>query len=377
MIVAHLSDLHLGHRPYGPPGGGPGVRERDVARAFRSALRALLRIRPSLVLIAGDVFDRADPPPAAVVVFARGLETLRSALPETPVLIVAGARDTPGSAGDPGMLAAFDTLPNVEVATGTARSVRIERLGAHALLLPHRVTAGTPLPEVAPAPDARWNLLVAYGRASVAPAEDAGVSAPSDDAALPIEASSWDYIALGSEHAFRRITPRVVSAGSLERVGPEPWIEAHGTKGFVVADLDGGDAVLREVSGRPVVSLAPIRWDDRRPERVNERIRELSREVPGGVDGKIVRLRMEGMGEKELQELDSELLAELRRRTAHLSVDVGPKGPRTPARPVDPLALVVEQIEATGTEGEALAEAAARVLDAVDAASDTDGSATR
>lgn len=354
MIVAHLSDLHLGYRAQGRRDAPGDPRERDVARAFRAAVRELLRIRPSVVLISGDVFDRSDPPSEAVVVLARGLETLRSALPETPVLMVAGARDSPGRAGDPSMLAAFDTLPNVEIATGTARSVHVGRLGLHALLLPHRATLERPAPEIAADPEFRWNVLLAYGR----PSTD-GVGSADE---TTVDPSAWDYVGLGSSHGFRRLAPRVATPGSLERVGPEPWSEAHGKKGFAVADLAGGDVELREVPGRPVVSLAPIRWDPGRPERVNERIRELGREVPGGIDGKVVRLRLEGMGPGELLRLDPELLSELRRRTVHLAVDVVPPPGRADEAP-DLRARVRRHLRAEGAEREVLDDAVAALLD--------------
>ena len=58
MIVAHLSDLHLGFRAYGRVERGADVRERDVAAAFERATQEILRIRPDVVVI--------DPPRAGL-----------------------------------------------------------------------------------------------------------------------------------------------------------------------------------------------------------------------------------------------------------------------------------------------------------------------
>ena len=140
MIVAHLSDLHLGFRAYGRVERGANLRERDVAAAFERAVQELVRIAPDVVVVAGDVFDRPDPPAGAVVALARGLESLRSSLPEAPVLMVAGPRDTPRRPADPGALAVLDTFPNVEAATGLTRSILMERLDLHACLVPYRAT---------------------------------------------------------------------------------------------------------------------------------------------------------------------------------------------------------------------------------------------
>ena len=143
MILAHLADLHLGFSAYPRHERGRNVREADVAVAFMRAVDELVGLRPDVVLVAGDVFDRPDPPSAALVTFARGLELLRAALPETPVLVVAGPRDTPRRVDDPGVLAALDTVPGVEAAATAARSVRVnDSLTVH--LLPHRAALVEP-----------------------------------------------------------------------------------------------------------------------------------------------------------------------------------------------------------------------------------------
>jgi DNA repair exonuclease SbcCD nuclease subunit len=167
VIVAHLADLHLGFRAYGRVERGADVRERDVAAAFERASMEIVRLRPDVVVIAGDVFDRPDPPASAVVALARGLEVFRASLPGVPVLMVAGPRDTPRREGDPGALAVFDTFPNVEAATGLPRSILIERLGLHAALLPHRSVTRDPPAVPEPDPRMQWNLLVVHAQESV------------------------------------------------------------------------------------------------------------------------------------------------------------------------------------------------------------------
>ena len=159
MIVAHLSDLHLGFRAYGQVEDGANLRERDIAAAFERASQEVARVHPDLILIAGDVFDRPDPRPRAVVALARGLEVLRASIPESPVIMVAGPRDTPRRLGDPGALAVFDTFPNVEAATGLTRSILIEKLDLHVCLLPYRAITRHPpaLPE--PDPRIKWNAV--------------------------------------------------------------------------------------------------------------------------------------------------------------------------------------------------------------------------
>lgn len=312
MIVAHLSDLHLGFRAYGQVEDGANLRERDIAAAFERASQEVARVHPDLILIAGDVFDRPDPRPRAVVALARGLEVLRASIPESPVIMVAGPRDTPRRLGDPGALAVFDTFPNVEAATGLTRSILIEKLDLHVCLLPYRAITRHPpaLPE--PDPRIKWNVLVLH-------AETGGKKGEG----VHVDPTEWSYVALGGEHRRRKIAPQAWYSGSLERIALDPWGEATDDKGFLVTDLESGQTSFRPVPGRPVVALAPVKVGLSNPERIRRRVAEVTAEVPGGIDGKIVRLRLEGAAPRDLLALQGETLQKLKNQALHLAVEGG------------------------------------------------------
>ena len=310
MIIAHLSDLHLGYRAFGHTEQGRNVREVDVARAFHQAIQRVLEVGPAAVLIAGDVFDRPEPPHSALVALAQGLRSLRDALPDTPVLMAAGARDTPAGAADPGPLGTFDTLAGVEAVTATTRSVHYSQLNLNVVLVPHRSTIQGPRPMVVPNLDARWNVLVGYG--SVDQHESGLLSLNSDD---------WDYVALGHEHLRREVAPGVHYGGAIERVGATPWEEAAEEKGFLTCDLEAGRTHFHPIPGRPVVSLEPIPFEPDRPDRLRERVREVLVEVAGGIEEKIVRIRIQGLPPDRLELLDG-VLPEYRRRALHLEVQL-------------------------------------------------------
>lgn len=320
MILAHLSDLHLGFRAFERRDRGRNLREVDVARAFQAAVRRICQIGPDLVLIAGDVFDRPEPSQGALVTLARGLETLRDALPDTTVLMVAGSRDTPHRPGEPGALAAFDAFPGVEAATTRTREVELPNRDARVVLVPHRAALGTDAPPVGER-GAKWNLLLAYGEV-VAGGE-----------ALPLRASDWDYVALGHRHTREALAAHVHYSGSLERVGAAPWNETPAEKGFLSFDLERGASAFHPIAGRPVVSLAPIRLEPERRSRLRERVAEVLDEVPGGIDGKIVRLRLQGLAPTDT-ELLLELLQDYRERALHLEVSLEDEpAPGEQARP--------------------------------------------
>lgn len=324
MIVAHLADLHLGFGAYERSEAGRNAREADVEAAFQTAVEEIAGIGADAVLIAGDVFDRPDPPSSALVALARGLETLRQRLPDAPVLIAAGPRDTPRQGGG-GVLAALDTLPGVEAASDGARSVRVRDL--HVRLVPHRAALADPR-AAEPDPSARWNVLVTHARARAARA-----GAPT----LTVDAAGWSYVALGGEHVHRAPAPNVRWAGSLERIGWRPWDEALEEKGFLTYDLAAGRATFHPIAVRAVVSLAPIRVKGGGPERVRRRVRQVIDEVPGGIDGKIVRVRVQGAEPADLAGLTEDLLPALRGRALHLSVGLDETPRAQPPRAAEEL----------------------------------------
>ncbi len=343
MIIAHLSDLHLGYRAFGHMEQGRNVREADVARAFHQAIQRVLEIAPAAILVAGDVFDRPEPPHSALVALAQGLQTLREALPDTPVLMAAGARDTPPSPADPGPLGAFDTLAGVEAVTSTTRSVHYSQMNLNVVLVPHRSTVQGPRPLVEPNPDARWNVLVGYGSVD----EEEG-------APLSLDSGDWDYVALGHEHFRREVLPGVHYAGALERVGATPWEEAAEEKGFLTCDLESGQARFHPIHGRPVVSLQPIPFESDRPERLSERVREVLVEVPGGIEEKIVRIRIQGLPPGRLDLLEG-VLPEYRRRALHLEVQLDDAPSGHLSQEVKPSRRLASRlVESLAGEGESL-----------------------
>jgi len=86
--LLHTSDWHLGRVLYG----------RDLIDEQAYVLERFLDIaresRPDCVIVAGDVYDRAIPPPAAVRLLDRVLSTLVGEL-DIPVAMIAGNHDSP------------------------------------------------------------------------------------------------------------------------------------------------------------------------------------------------------------------------------------------------------------------------------------------
>ncbi|TVP43822.1 MAG: hypothetical protein EA350_13085, partial [Gemmatimonadales bacterium] len=328
MRVAHLSDLHLGYRAFPRLERGGNLRERDLAAAFHQAIQEVARLAPDVVLLSGDLFHRADPPSTAFLTLTRGIRRFQELLPDVQIFAIAGESETPAAPGDPGPVAVLDAVPGVEAAAGAPRAVHLARLDAHVLLVPHRAVVRPPFPELRPDPGARWNLLLLRGHVAGEPFEGEGAvpAAPAASPALLLDATGWDYVALGGSHQVRHWGGNVHGAGSLERVGPDPWREAAAEKGFLLADLERETVEFHPLPTRPVVDLAPIRAEADDPDAGTRRLRDLLEGFPGGVDGKLLRVRVRGDLLTPSEGVSAGLLAAVRRKVAHVEVSVESPG---------------------------------------------------
>ena len=307
MKVAHLSDLHLGYTGAGPGRGG------DVVRAFGNAIARISELGPELLVIAGDVFDHPEVTAAPIAAFSREIRKLREHLPGVVVAVAAGARDIPLNRGRHGPLTVIGGMDGVEVAEVTLRRLHLRGGEVCVTLLPHPVVMASHSLDVSPDPGAQWNILVLH--AEVASGRSHALAVPMD---------GWDYVALGSSHAFRRLGERACYSGSLERVGADPWEEAAIEKGFVTAQLESGEPTFWPVEARAAVSLAPTEATGGGTATVARRLGEALAGVPGGIDGKLLKVPVRGLSAEDLAVLDREVLAGVRQRVAELRVEALP-----------------------------------------------------
>lgn len=87
MKFFHLSDLHLGVRLH-----EYNLRD-DQVYILDQIVEAAGAEKPDAVIIAGDVYDKADPGPEAVALFNDFVANLKAAVPETAILIISGNHD--------------------------------------------------------------------------------------------------------------------------------------------------------------------------------------------------------------------------------------------------------------------------------------------
>jgi DNA repair exonuclease SbcCD nuclease subunit len=340
MKLAHLADLHLGFRQYHrQTPEGINQREADVALAFRQALQDVIACRPDLIVIAGDLFHSVRPPNGAILEAFVQLSRLRAALPECPILAIAGNHDTPRSVEAGSILRLFEEIPNVVVATTEVRRVTLERIGVSVSLVPHAALLGGAGRELLPADSSGRQILVAHGEvAGVLPGDRSSleyggaVLEPKD-----LHLDRWTYVALGHYHVAHRVASNAWYSGSLEYVSPDPWGELRDEaqegrpgKGWLLADLEQGVQVeFRPVSlARRLIDLAPIDGRGKEADEISLLIRQRVEEVPGGIEGQVVRQVVYHVPRLVARDLNHALIREYKSKALYYHLDVRRPPPR-------------------------------------------------
>ena len=332
MRLAHLADPHLGVRQYHrQTPSGINQREADVARAFRLSVDGVIAARPDAVVVAGDLFHSVRPTNAAIVFAFKQFQRLREALPDAPIVLVAGNHDTPRSAETGSILRLFEEL-GVDVAVDEARRLEFPALDLAVLAVPHQALVGQERPELRPAGGARRQVMVLHGEIEgVLPTQRHTVEYGGALVGLrELAVEEWSYIALGHYHVQQEVAPHTWYAGSLEYVGTNIWGELTDEaeqgirgKGWLLADIDRGTVAREPVpASRPIIDLEPIRGDGLGAEAVDKLIQERLHAVPGGVADRIVRLRVYDVPRHVARELDHAAIREWKAAALHFHLDI-------------------------------------------------------
>jgi exonuclease SbcD len=161
MRILHTADWHLGHtlREHS--------REAEHAHFLRWLVQTVVERRVDAILIAGDVFDSANPPPAAWRAWFQFLGELKRARPSVQVVVIAGNHDSAGRLEAPrDLLAAFDVRVIGSVGRDAAGRVR-----GSDLLVPLRGEAGETVAWCAAIPFLRGGEVAAAAAVDLAGAD--------------------------------------------------------------------------------------------------------------------------------------------------------------------------------------------------------------
>lgn len=330
--LAHLADPHLGIRQYHrQTPGGLNQREADVEAAFRAAVDRVLLARPDAIMVAGDLFHSVRPTNAAIVFAFQQFQRLRAALPDAPIVLIAGNHDTPRSVETGSILRLFEEL-GVDVATTSERTFDYPALDLSVVAVPHQALVRADRPVLRPSGARRHQVLVIHGDVEGIVAHDQGGSEYGGAMVTQSElgAEHWSYVAFGHYHVQREIAPRAWYAGSLEYVSSNPWAEMreeaiHGAsgKGWLLADLASGEVERVAVPlARQYIDLPRLNGTGLGPDDLDRAIADRLTSVEGGIGGKVVRLVVTGVPRTVARLLDHSAIRAARATALHFHLDI-------------------------------------------------------
>ncbi len=329
--IAHLADLHLGFRQHHrQTPAGINQREADVANAFRAAVDGVVTSRPDAVILAGDLFHAVRPTNFSIVFAFRQLQRLREALPDAPIILIAGNHDTPRSSETGSILRLYEEL-GLHVVADEPRRLTFPELELSVLAVPHAAMFAPDKPVLRPDGPEKHQVLVLHGEIEgLYPYDRSSVEyggAVVDPDMLTRE--PWSYVALGHYHVQHEVAPRIWYSGALDYVSPNPWGElADETrlfvkgKGWLLVDLDSGAVQRMPVAlARPVHDLDWLDAGGLSPAEVDRAIGDRLAAIPGGLADAIVRLVVTEIPRHVVRELDHAAIRAAKAAALHLHLD--------------------------------------------------------
>jgi DNA repair protein SbcD/Mre11 len=329
--LAHLADLHLGFRQYDrqTPRGG-NQREADVAEAFRRAVDDLVTQRPDLIVIAGDVFHSVRPTNPAILFLFQQLHRLRTGLPDSPIVMVAGNHDTPRSTETGTILRLYEAL-GVHVVIEEARYFTFSKLDCSVLAVPHQALAQPERPALRPQRGTTLNVLLLHGQLpgvgeQRGTMEYGGATVQLEDLAP----AQWDYVALGHYHVARQVEANAWYSGSIEYVAPNPWGQMDDEKdlgvqgkGYLLVHVPTARVEFRPVGlARRHIELPTIEGKGLTPKELDERIAAAVAAAKPGIDDQIVRQLVFDVSRATARDLDHGAIRAYKARALHFQLDL-------------------------------------------------------
>lgn len=324
LKICHLADVHLGYRRYNRLNDdGINQREADVSLAFRETIDRIIKIKPDLVIIAGDLFHSLRPSNLVVLFCFRELRRLRAAS-GAQIVIIAGNHETPRRSDLGSVLRIFSEIDGVHIADTKKElfafpSTNAARASFAVTCLPHQ--ALSELDNLKLRADDRfdYNVLVAHCQTQLAWISDFGGV---DCEWSKLASHEWDYMALGHVHSYRELALNAAYSGSLEYTSNNIWAEAGEKKGFLEVQLPSGKRTFQQLtSPREVLVLEPIEVKDQEPDELSRMLLERLAAVPAGLEGKIVRLELINMPRSHLKMLDHKEIRRMRSKALNLTVE--------------------------------------------------------
>jgi DNA repair exonuclease SbcCD nuclease subunit len=138
-----------------------------------------------------------------------------------------------------------------------------------------------------------------------------------------IRPEEWTYVALGHHHIAEPLAANAWYAGGIERTSNFIWQE-KAAKGFLVYDTNKGQATFEAVETRPILDLPWVEARGLSAAEVDEQVRGRVESIPGGIEGKMVRLVVADVTRHVVREMNHRRIREWKAEALHFHLDARP-----------------------------------------------------
>ncbi len=315
LKICHLADIHLGFRRFNKLAPeGRNQRELDINLAFEEAVERAIQIKPDITLIAGDLFHTVRPSNSVLTFCYRQIKKLARGT-AAPIVITAGNHETPKRLDTGSALELLTEIEGVYVATRKPKRFEFKELNLAVTAVPQKSVEYT---NIKTQDDYTYNILLMHGQTT----GTKNYYGPAEIDLQKINTHEWDFIALGHVHEMEELNYNTFYAGAIEYTSNNIWQESE-DKGFLEVDLPQKKVKFHKLSSpREVIDLDIIEGAALTAHELNLKIENALEGIPGGIEGKLVRLRVYDVARNVYKVLDHGMIRKYRVRAGCLIVDI-------------------------------------------------------
>ncbi|MDI1495504.1 MAG: DNA repair exonuclease [Cenarchaeum symbiont of Oopsacas minuta] len=314
MKVIHFSDTHLGYREYHAydPKQSINQREIDTYQVFNEVIDYIIKIKPDLVIHAGDLFDSQRPGNRAISTAMFGLSKISKA--QIPIVIVAGNHSTPRDRSEPSILNILKYLPNVyPIYNGKYEKISIGECMIHGI--PHMYSSEdlqNALKNLLPDKSYKYNIFVTHaairGIDNIASKEFKEQIIPKS-----FLSKTFDYIALGHYHKFIKIQENAYYSGSPEKFS---FNEESYENGFLEIELNEF-ALKHKSTHNRLMETITIECENLESKNIINVLKEKTNDI----ENKIIKIQFNKIKKHVWFELDQHAMKNIMSNTLHYEYD--------------------------------------------------------
>ena len=319
MHLIHIADTHLGMAAFNrlDPESGMNLREKQVYDNFLSAIDAIIKEKPDVLVHAGDLFDVVKPKTRAYTTVLEALDRLQAA--GIPFIVIAGNHSMVKTRYTTSPYEVLTYHPSRFTAAYKFRYEKVEIGDTVFHLIPNMLRAEdyrTAFEQIEFSP-AHHNVLVTHGLAT-AIRDKRLATVAEHELDSTILSDKFDYIALGHYHRQCRITDNAWYSGSTEYL---TYGEIADTKGGLVVDPGKHEVCHLDLPNTPMIDLGTIKCEGVHPGDITEEI--ITRIVKNSVPRyAMAQVTLDGLSREHGKGIDMKSLAVVREQLLDLKIRV-------------------------------------------------------